>query len=246
MEKIYRCVCGREFKSSQSINGHKANCIEYLETQFDNAEAILHSRQWHASHNGNNSAECRKQRYDLNNKLKLELWISEKHKCEKCGKIMTEYYGSGRFCSEYCARSISNYKPEKHTESYTIYPYTCSECGKGFNSEKALNIHIAKNHKHIISKRYVKVRNNVELDITVEELNEYKKTHNKCEICGRTLDKNIKNSDETVSYLCVDHVHSSSKFRGLLCSYCNGALGWFEHNKDNVLNYLNTKGQEDS
>lgn len=35
----------------------------------------------------------------------LEIWISEEHKCENCGNIMTEYYGSGRFCSDYCAHS---------------------------------------------------------------------------------------------------------------------------------------------
>jgi hypothetical protein len=37
----------------------------------------------------------------------LRIWVSEHHKCEGCGKTMKEYYGSGRFCSEACARKYS-------------------------------------------------------------------------------------------------------------------------------------------
>lgn len=37
-------------------------------------------------------------------------WELERHLCECCGKPMTEFYGSGRFCSEYCAHS------REHTE----------------------------------------------------------------------------------------------------------------------------------
>lgn len=35
----------------------------------------------------------------------LTQWKSEQHLCECCGKLMTEFYGSGRFCSEYCSHS---------------------------------------------------------------------------------------------------------------------------------------------
>ena len=32
---------------------------------------------------------------------------SSNNYCENCGSLKTEKYGSGRFCSEFCARSFS-------------------------------------------------------------------------------------------------------------------------------------------
>jgi hypothetical protein len=38
---------------------------------------------------------------------KLLSWLSTNPICENCGKTMTAYYGSGRFCSAMCARSFA-------------------------------------------------------------------------------------------------------------------------------------------
>jgi len=77
---------------------------------------------------------------------KLNNWIEEKHTCEKCGKIMTEYYGSGRFCSRACANShtLSEYtkkkisatrknkpiKENKNVVEYLKNPKHCVVCNK--------------------------------------------------------------------------------------------------------------------
>lgn len=53
--------------------------------------------------------------------------------------------------------------------------------------------------------------------------------NNSCAICG-------KNADSLSRSLAVDHDHTSGKIRGLLCMYCNTALGKFEDNKTNLLN----------
>lgn len=32
MNKIYKCLCGKEFNNSQSFNGHKAHCKIHLKS----------------------------------------------------------------------------------------------------------------------------------------------------------------------------------------------------------------------
>lgn len=38
--------------------------------------------------------------------------------------------------------------------------------------------------------------------------------------------------------LFIDHCHKTGKVRGLVCSKCNGALGWLENNRDRIMPYL--------
>ena len=136
-------------------------------------------------------------------------------------------------------------KLEGHTLINEDFPYKCPICNKGFNNTKSLSLHIAGAHKQDRHMQPVTLYNPLtRLDITVSELENYKHTHDTCEICGRKLDPTVKQSDTTVTYLCIDHIHSTAKFRGLLCGYCNGALGWFEKNKSEVLKYLEVKGEE--
>ena len=47
-------------------------------------------------------------------------------KCEKCGKVIDVVYGSGRFCSEKCARSFAT-KNVSHREKKEA---VCTKCGK--------------------------------------------------------------------------------------------------------------------
>lgn len=90
------------------------------------------------------------------------------------------------------------------------------------------------NNKNVISK------NGDVLNITNEQLEQYKETHLICEICSRTVEETIKwESKFALKNLCVDHDHTTKKFRGLLCSVCNRQLGWFEKHKEEILNYLN-------
>ena len=67
--------------------------------------------------------------------------------------------------------------------------------------------------------------------ITIEEYeNLLKKQENVCAIC--------KNNMIFKRKLDVDHDHKTGKIRGLLCSNCNGSLGWYEKNKKMIENYL--------
>ena len=57
------------------------------------------------------------------------------------------------------------------------------------------------------------------------------KQQNKCYICG-------KHNSDILRGLAVDHDHITGKIRGLLCSKCNSALGWYENNFEKINEYL--------
>lgn len=79
-----------------------------------------------------------------------------------------------------------------------------------------------------------------EINITRFELDEYIKTHEVCEICGRRIEECVKwVSKFSPKRLCIDHDHETKEFRGLLCSRCNRQLGWYEKYKENIEAYLN-------
>lgn len=56
------------------------------------------------------------------------------------------------------------------------------------------------------------------LNITNKKLEEYRKTHLTCEICGKTIEESVKwKSKFAAKNLCIDHNHETNEFRGLLC-----------------------------
>jgi hypothetical protein len=55
-------------------------------------------------------------------------------------------------------------------------------------------------------------------------------------ICGDSPHAHGKNKMSLV--LHIDHDHETGEIRGLLCSRCNGALGWYEKHKNGIETYL--------
>lgn len=208
MEKEYICECGKIFTNSQSINGHKSHCKKYYLTKHGNLDNF----------NNKINKEIKKQK-------KLEQWESEKHFCEYCGKLMTEPYGSGRFCSRSCACSRTFSTETKEKISNSVKQNYMSEKRKSFLNKKNQD----KLNKNI------KI-DNIELNITNRELNEFRKKITHCPICGISL-KELQN--HKVKKFVIDHDHETGLFRGLICSTCNRALGWYEKNTDNIMKYLN-------
>ncbi len=69
-------------------------------------------------------------------------------------------------------------------------------------------------------------------NITIEIFEELLEGQNRqCFICG-------KNHNDCLKGLHIDHDHITGEIRGLLCSKCNGALGWYEKRKDTIEVYL--------
>lgn len=101
-----------------------------------------------------------------------------------------------------------------------------------------------KNHQKSLSKNVTIMttgRKEVVLDITRRELEEYRKIHQVCEICGsqsKVITYCGNTGRTTPNQLSINHDHQSGKFRGLLCVGCNRRLGWYEKLKDNIKAYL--------
>lgn len=125
---MFRCDgCGKVFNNVKALNGHKATCKSYHLFKYGNLNKY--------NLQINNLKKVRTKYCNVNE----DIWLSEQHKCEKCGKIMTEYYGSGRFCSRKCAntRNLSEYTRQAIKDSlcktfescYNENPNYCMVCG---------------------------------------------------------------------------------------------------------------------
>lgn len=251
MTKIYQCECGKTFEKPNSFNAHKSNCKIHFEACGKDITEVLLKRTKGTSEARARNAEARKQE-------KLNQWIAEQHICKKCGCVMIEYFGTGRFCSQACAnsrgeRSIeTKYKiSQSHTKTaYTLEQFAeekelqelaktevCPICGLKTNVN-GMRTHLAYCKKKHGIKNFAKA-GGVELDITVEELNNYIIDHPNCEICGKTVEETVRYTGKTAAKrLCVDHDHTTNKFRGMLCQVCNRQLGWYENNKEKIKKYL--------
>lgn len=70
-------------------------------------------------------------------------------------------------------------------------------------------------------------------NITLKEYNEILcKQNDVCGICHKPETR------PTSKNLVVDHCHKTGKVRGLLCSKCNAALGFFQENINNLQNAI--------
>lgn len=104
MSKEYVCECAKIFTSPNSFNGHKSNCKIHQLIKYGSLELLeIHNNSFQVGATKIKNIQSEKAK--KKNQLKLDKWISEQHACEKCGKIMAEKYGSGRFCSRACANS---------------------------------------------------------------------------------------------------------------------------------------------
>ena len=137
----YVCECGKQFTTAQSFNGHKSHCIVHLTAA--GKVSNYYQRQAYASQCANAERRSRAAAVRL---LKKQQWIEEKHVCAYCGKLMTEKYGSGKFCSRACANShtyteevkqrmsLSANSTAKKAYLSSLPKRTCPVCGREHQS----------------------------------------------------------------------------------------------------------------
>lgn len=118
-EGHYICKCGKEFSNSQKFNGHKTQCKEHLISvgKYQNREHLQSLFKTVVAIKGatKQSKLCNSRKQE-----RLLQWVGEKHCCERCGKIMTEKYGTGRFCSSHCAHSRPQTDNTRHKISDSV------------------------------------------------------------------------------------------------------------------------------
>ena len=139
---VYVCECGKKFNNSQAFNGHKGHCKIHLgeEKYNKNHDLTLVKQEAMVKASSNKRTELS----NIKKQAMVDEWRKSNPKCEKCGKLMTEYYGSGRFCSSVCAHSRKLTKSSReqiahalntipHPHRMTtkiIIPKYCKLCGK--------------------------------------------------------------------------------------------------------------------
>jgi very-short-patch-repair endonuclease/ribosomal protein S14 len=111
LTKDYQCICGKTFTNSQSFNGHKSHCKIHRIAKGgeDDYNAYL-AKQAKAS---TAAQRVHKEISKVKRDTDLAIWLSAKPTCERCGMLMTEKFGSGRFCSRACANSRDHSEQSK-------------------------------------------------------------------------------------------------------------------------------------
>lgn len=249
-DKTYQCECGKQFDNPQSFNAHKSNCKIHYSIKGTDLTEVYQKRV------NSRKATIQKAKEEKQ-KLALDSWVKEKHHCERCGALMTEKFGSGRFCSRSCANghsvsdeqrvktsnsltgsslSIEEYR-EKKTSQTIHHTYQCDVCKRMF-SHKGYLAHYNRCCKKHGMPVMAKVGKDT-LDVTENSLADYLRANTQCEICGKTADESITYTGKWHSNrLCADHDHSNNHFRGVLCQACNRQLGWYEKYQQQINTYL--------
>lgn len=111
--KIYTCECGQSFEKTGHYAAHARYCRVHAELNNRNYDAERETWRLHLLNVGKQAVAQQKAAYVTRKEQQLQQWVSEKHTCEKCGKVMTEKFGSGRFCSRSCANSKPQTKEAK-------------------------------------------------------------------------------------------------------------------------------------
>lgn len=98
----YVCECGKEFEKANTFNGHKSQCHIHLGDERYKLRLTYIKKRRDAGLQAIKKITDEKREKSFNN------WKNEKHICEYCGNLLTEMYGSGRFCGASCARKFSS------------------------------------------------------------------------------------------------------------------------------------------
>lgn len=151
MTKEYKCECGKVFDNPQKFNGHKSHCKVHLIAVGKLDKVTAAHRQA-----GITTSSINKQKFEERQKELKNQWISQQHRCKRCGKIMFVKFGSGDYCSSSCANSHQKSDATKRhlssvakdnaallkaqkIDEYNLNPSKCVVCGNALPYNKRNN-----------------------------------------------------------------------------------------------------------
>lgn len=112
----------------------------------------------------------------------------------------------------------------------TAYMRDWRDKNRARHNELARQSYQRNKHKHVGRNRACHLRS--QYGITPEDYDRmFAEQGGCCAICGRVY---------TTRRLHIDHDHGTGKIRRLLCSGCNGHVGWFERWRSKVMRYVET------
>ena len=163
-----------------------------------------------------------------------------KRVCIACGsEYQARHIKKQKYCSLECGDSYRNQKRYLYKKAHNL----CLWCGKEKIDPGSWNCTKCRELQLLYGKRghWRKAQLKHKYGLSVEKYNAMLDAQEGvCLICGGIN----KGKLEGVP-LGVDHDHKTNKIRGLLCSPCNSKLGWFEDNREALLEYTK-KGLETS
>lgn len=230
-ENMYKCKCGKKFESSQSFNAHKGHCKVHLgEDKYNKRleQQIVNMRK-------GNQAQMAVAK--IKRELILEQWVSEKHICEKCEKVMTEKFGSGRFCSRACANSRDKSNVAKTRIRVTKIPriYVCENCGKEFYKQKGSGKFCCKecSSAYHSKKRYEEYLKDNSITWGQQHMRNYKKyfleeQNHCCAICGMKDEWNGKQLVFVLDHIDGNADNNNRDNLRLICPNCDSQLDTFK------------------
>lgn len=222
----YKCECGKEFDNPQEFNSHKGHCDVHLINKYGSLESFKKRHQ----RNHENVSQKLKELALKRETEAMEAWIGEGHRCERCGKILTEKYGSGRFCSRSCANSKKLTEEQRNERRLKLIN------NPNFKPFKSLLDMTEEEMTHFYENRKLRAS---------KARSDYELSPRKCVICGNIIDyqhrnnktccKECKNKLNILNNSCRNFYNSRrGKFNGILFD-STYELAFYVYCKDNCI-----------
>ena len=222
MKKEYKCICGFVCDSSQKYNAHLRHCKQYLisvgkyeKIQEANKKAAATGRAAHLTKLAERKRNAIKQ------------WVSERHVCERCGKVMTEKFGSGRFCSWTCSNSRDLSEETKAKISASVNAYYEDIGTAGLTSTRKVEYVTQSNtgKTYALTEQYLAYIENPKICTICGSILPYEKRFRKtcCDECKRIALSTAGKNSASISV-------KRSKNEIAFCDLCESYFG-----KENVL-----------
>jgi hypothetical protein len=151
---------------------------------------------------------------------------------QKYKKESGTYNKTGKLPLKNCIFCKKSFQPVSLNNKGWCSNFDCKHSATLANKKKTRKTNKSHNKKYYVKK----------YGLTIEQYEDMENHQNhKCAICNKHDSLNAKDNKGNPKRLFIDHDHDTMQIRGLLCHYCNLALGGFFDNIQllkNAMRYL--------